>query len=69
MEKEKVEYEITGMRSWIAAECGVPEADVRGFRCPYLTTAPATRQVRGRGEAGGWGHGGGRGPRAKLPWH
>lgn len=24
---------------------GIPEKDIRGFRNPYLTTAPATRQV------------------------
>ncbi|KAL4431388.1 hypothetical protein ABPG75_006644 [Micractinium tetrahymenae] len=37
--------EILGARSFLSQECGIPEADIRGFRNPYLKTNPVVRQV------------------------
>lgn len=53
MDFEKVQFEITGMPAWLENECGIPKTEVRGFRNPYLTTAPSTRKVRAVGAPAG----------------
>lgn len=42
---DEVAEEIDGTRNWLADECGIPKDDVVGFRNPYLTVAPSSRQV------------------------
>ena len=37
--------EILGAKRFLSEECGIPEADIRGFRSPYLRTNPLVRQV------------------------
>ena len=37
--------EILGAKEWLRDECGIPEADLVGFRCPYLEHDPDVRKV------------------------
>ena len=60
--EDTVAQEIEGQRDWLVNTCGVPDADVVGFRSPYLIHSPTQRQV---GFVGGWvGHRQARAP----PW-
>lgn len=43
--KADIQNEILGGRDYLINECGIPAADVTGFRSPYLTTNPTLRQV------------------------
>lgn len=43
--RSMVEKEILGSRTKLAA-CGIPEADIVGFRQPFLKSNPTVRQVR-----------------------
>ena len=36
----KIREEIAGSRAALEA-CGVPQAEIQGFRCPYLSDSPA----------------------------
>ncbi|KAI7845753.1 hypothetical protein COHA_000668 [Chlorella ohadii] len=45
MDKETARQEIAGMREWAQESCGIPAAEILGFRNPYLTTTPTVRQV------------------------
>jgi peptidoglycan/xylan/chitin deacetylase (PgdA/CDA1 family) len=42
---EEVAAEVEGGRASIASTCGVPEADIVGFRQPFLQSSPTVRQV------------------------
>jgi len=44
LDKEGIEEEVLGARSKLA-ECGIPESDIVGLRCPYLETKPEVREV------------------------
>jgi len=44
-ELEDLEYQILGVRDWLAAECGIPKDKIRGQRNPYLTHSPKTREI------------------------
>ncbi|KAL4448992.1 hypothetical protein ABPG77_007709 [Micractinium sp. CCAP 211/92] len=44
-DKKEVAKQILGARSWLADDCGIPIEEIRGFRNPYLTTAPESRKV------------------------
>lgn len=44
LSKSEIAEEIVGARAALA-ECGVPEADILGHRCPYLETKPEVREV------------------------
>ncbi|KAL4422673.1 hypothetical protein ABPG75_008870 [Micractinium tetrahymenae] len=45
MDKKEVEYQIVDARNRLADECGIPIEDIRGFRNPYLQTAPESRKL------------------------
>lgn len=46
--RAQVEAEVEGGRAAIARECGIPLADIRGFRQPFLQSSPVVREVRRR---------------------
>lgn len=45
--REQVAAEVLGGRSALASQCGIPSADIVGWRQPYLQAAPVVRQVGG----------------------
>jgi hypothetical protein len=44
--RQEVDAEVVGGRAALAATCGIPEADIVGFRTPYLQSRPRLRSVR-----------------------
>ncbi|KAL4446727.1 hypothetical protein ABPG77_007971 [Micractinium sp. CCAP 211/92] len=43
--REQVAAEVVGGRSALASKCGIPGADIVGWRQPYLQASPTVRQV------------------------
>lgn len=43
----EMEAEVVGARAQLASSCGIPEADIVGFRQPYLQSSPVTREASG----------------------
>ncbi len=43
--REQVAAEVVGGRSALASSCGIPSADIVGWRQPYLQASPTVRQV------------------------
>ncbi|PSC74206.1 left border a [Micractinium conductrix] len=42
---EQVKEEVEGIKTWMVEECGVPEAEFKGFRAPYLIHNEQYRKV------------------------
>ena len=43
--RAQVVQEVVGARQRLSSACGIPAADIAGFRQPYLQASPAVRQV------------------------